>query len=133
LSKKPDRVGKVEYIFKSLYVRSIYVYVINYMNYFYWSPFPPIRHHTRFDIYVEERNNVNFREQYFDIWQQVWRLHKKYFGISADDEQKWQQLDKECEQLHGQYKNTPQQKFVESLLLSVIAELERESKHEQRD
>lgn len=76
---------------------------------------------------------MNFKEQYFDIWQQVWGLHKKYFGISADDEQKWQQLDKECEQLRGQYKNTPQQKFVESLLLSVIAELERESKHEQRD
>lgn len=75
---------------------------------------------------------MNFKEQYFDIWQQVWGLHKKYFGISADDEQKWQQLDKECEQLHGQYKNTPQQKFVESLLLSVIAELERESKHEQK-
>ena len=43
LSKKPNRVGKWNNIFKSLYVRSIYVYVINYMNYFYWSPFPPIR------------------------------------------------------------------------------------------
>ena len=76
---------------------------------------------------------MNVKEQSFAIWQQGGGLHKKYFGISADDEQTWQQLDKECEQLHGQYKNTPQQKFVESLLLSVIAELERESKHEQRD
>ena len=76
---------------------------------------------------------MDFRTQYFEIWQQAWNLHKKYYNIRADDEQKWQQLDKECEQLHGLYKNTPQQKFVESWLLSVIAELERESKHEQRD
>ena len=76
---------------------------------------------------------MDFRTQYFEIWQQAWNLHKKYYNIRADDEQKWQQLDKECEQLHGQYKKRPQQKFVESLLLSVIAELERESKHEQRD
>ena len=92
-----------------------------------------IRYHIRFDIHVEERRTLDFKQQYFSIWREVWGLHKRFYGIQQQDEQRWQQLDKECEQLHGQYKNTPQQKFVESLLLSVIAELERESKHEQRD
>ena len=71
---------------------------------------------------------MDFKQQYFSIWQEVWTLHKKYFGVSADDAQKWQELDKECEKLHDQYKNTPQQKFVESLLLSVVRELEERSR-----
>lgn len=71
---------------------------------------------------------MDFKEQYFQIWTEVWNLHKRFYGASADDEQKWQELDRECEQLHGKYKNTPQQKFVESLLLSVVSELEERSK-----
>lgn len=71
---------------------------------------------------------MDFKTEYFQIWQLGWGMHKKYFGISADDEKAWQQLDRECEKLHDQYKNTPQQKFVESLLLSVVRELEERSK-----
>lgn len=80
---------------------------------------------------VEERNNVNFKEQYFDVWTAVWNLHKKYHGIRQQDEQRWQQLDRECAELHDHYKNTPQQKFVENLLLSVVSELEERSKDGQ--
>ena len=72
---------------------------------------------------------MSFKEEYFQIWQQGWELHKRFYGIQQQAEQRWQQLDRECEKLHDQYKDTPQQKFVESLLLSVAAELERESKH----
>lgn len=74
---------------------------------------------------------MDFKQRYFSIWTEVWNLHKKYHGASADDEQRWQQLDKECEKLHDQYKNTPQQKFVESLLLAVVRELEERSRDEK--
>ena len=77
---------------------------------------------------VEERRTLDFKQQYFSIWQEVWTLHKKYFGIRQQDEQRWQLLDRECEKLHDQYKYAPQQKFVESLLLSVVSELEERSK-----
>lgn len=74
---------------------------------------------------------MDFKTEYFQIWQSVWNLHKQYHGVLADDEQKWQQLDKECEKLHDQYKGTPQQKFVESLLLAVVRELEERSRDEK--
>jgi hypothetical protein len=72
---------------------------------------------------------VDFKTEYFQIWQSVWNLHKQYHGVSADDEQKWQELDKECEQIDQKYAGRPERKFLQSLLLSVAAELERESKH----
>lgn len=79
----------------------------------------------------EERRTLDFKTEYFQIWQLGWGMHKKYFGISADDEQKWQQLDKECEQIDQKYAGQPERKFLQSLLLAVCAELERESKHEE--
>ncbi len=85
-------------------------------------------YHTRFDIHVEERNNVNFKEQYFNIWQQVWGLHKKYYDIREQDEEQWKQLTDESEAIFQKYEHTPEGKFVESLLLAVIGELSRESK-----
>lgn len=71
---------------------------------------------------------MNFKKQYFNIWQQVWNLHKKYYNIRADDEKAWERLDQECKQLDQQYKNKSEQKFVQSLLLAVIGELERGGK-----
>lgn len=74
---------------------------------------------------------MDFKQQYFSIWQEVWSLHKRYYGVSADDEQWWQELDRECEQIDKKYQGKPEQKFLQSLLLAVAAELERESKHEE--
>lgn len=71
---------------------------------------------------------MNFKKQYFNIWQQVWNLHKKYYNIRAYDEKAWERLDQECKQLDQQYKNKSEQKFVQSLLLAVIGELERGGK-----
>lgn len=78
------------------------------------------------------KEHMNFKEQYFAIWQQGWNLHKRYFGILADDEQKWSQLDKECEALDSKYKGLPEQKFMQSLILACVAELEREASHEEK-
>lgn len=74
------------------------------------------------------KEHMNFKEQYFSIWTAVWGLHKKYHGIRADDEAAWKRLDQECKQLDQQYKNKSEQKFAQSLLLGVVAELERSSK-----
>lgn len=74
---------------------------------------------------------MDFKQQYFSIWTEVWNLHKKYHGASADDEKAWERLDKECEQIDKKYQGKPEQKFLQSLLLAVVAEMERESKHEE--
>lgn len=73
---------------------------------------------------------MSFKEEYFSIWQEVWTLHKKYHGVPADDAQKWQELDRECERIDKEYQGKPEQKFFRSLLLAVAAELERSSKNE---
>lgn len=71
---------------------------------------------------------MGFKEQYFDIWQQVWSLHKKYYAIQEQDEKRWKQLINESEAIFQKYEHTPEGKFVEGLLLAVIGELSRESK-----
>lgn len=76
------------------------------------------------------RRHMGFKEQYFDIWQQVWSLHKKYYVIQEQDEKRWKQLNDECEAIDNQYSGRPEQRFVQSLLLGVVAELEREASHE---
>ena len=73
---------------------------------------------------------MSFKEQYFTIWQQVWSLHKKYYAIQEPDEKSWKQLNDECEAIDTQYSGQPEQRFVQSLLLGVVAELEREASHE---
>ena len=71
---------------------------------------------------------MDFKTQYFSIWQEVWSLHKQYYGVSADDEKAWERLDKECELIDKKYQGQPEQKFLQSLLLAVATELERSSK-----
>lgn len=72
---------------------------------------------------------MDFKEQYFSIWQEVWSLHKKYHGIRASDETAWKQLNAEYEALDARFKGLPEQKFVQSLLIAIVGELEREARH----
>lgn len=74
------------------------------------------------------KEHMSFKEEYFQIWQQGWELHKRFYGIQQQDEQRWQQLDRECETLDKQYTDKPEQKFLQALLLAVSAELERSTK-----
>ena len=92
--------------------------------------FLPIRLSDKVRHDDEEGKTLDFKQQYFSIWQEVWTLHKKYHGVTADDEKSWQELDKECEQIDKKYHGKPEQKFLQSLLLAVAAELERSSKNE---
>lgn len=71
---------------------------------------------------------MDFKEQYFGIWQQVWGIHKRFYGIRQQDEETWKALNKSCEQIDQQFVGQPEQKFVQDLLLAVSAELERRSK-----
>lgn len=50
--------------------------------------------------------------------------------IQEQDEKRWKQLNDECEAIDNQYSGRPEQRFVQSLLLGVVAELEREASHE---
>lgn len=68
---------------------------------------------------------MDFKIQYFEIWSKVWNLHKRYHDIRPDDEQRWKQLDQECERLDKQHENRLERKFMQSLLLAVVGELER--------
>lgn len=77
---------------------------------------------------TNERRHMDFKQQYFNIWQQVWSLHKKYYAIQEQDEKRWKQLIDESEAICQKYEHMPERKFVESLLLAVIGELSRESK-----
>lgn len=70
---------------------------------------------------------MTFKEEYFQIWKAVWDLHKKYYGIKADDTEKWELLTKESEQIANQYEQSPEQEFTESLVLLVIRELDTKS------
>ena len=76
---------------------------------------------------------MNFKEQYFNIWQQIWNLHKKYYNIRADDEKAWERLDQECKQLDQQYKNKSEQKFVQSLLLAANVQKQQENRKHSLD
>lgn len=68
---------------------------------------------------------MGFKDTYLEIWVAAWNLHKKYYGTQAADEQNWKLFDQECEQLDKKYAGKPEQKFLQSLLLSVNSELER--------
>ena len=122
------------------------IYAINNMIFFKMSLFPlnPLNKPDRTESIIpfirrityssssmtNERRHMGFKEQYFDIWQQVWSLHKKYYAIQESDEKRWKQLNDECEAIDNQYSGRPEQRFVQSLLLGVVAELEREASHE---
>ena len=75
---------------------------------------------------------MDFKEQYFNVWQQVWGLHKKYFGIQQQDDASWEQFHKDCQKLSKLYDNKPEQEFINNLLCVVMVELERSGKRNAR-
>lgn len=75
---------------------------------------------------------MNFKEHYFSAWQQVWNLHKKYFGIQQQDDTSWEQFHKDCQKLSKLYDNKPEQEFINNLLCVIMIELERSGKRNAR-
>lgn len=74
----------------------------------------------------KENKMTSFKQSvYWNAWAQAYQLHKKYYGIRPDDAQRWKELDQECERLDKQYEGKPVRKFMQSLLLAIVGELER--------
>lgn len=71
---------------------------------------------------------MDFKTKYFAIWQEVWGLHKKYWPIPADDTNSWKEFISEADRLREKYIGSPEEQFVEKLILAVINEVENVSK-----
>ena len=67
---------------------------------------------------------MGFKEQYFEIWRQVWEFHKKYSNVSGTDEY-WERLVAESGKIVEQYRGLPQYEFIKNLRLAIIGEIER--------
>ena len=77
---------------------------------------------------------MDFKQQYFELWQQAWNFHKKYSDVSDTDEY-WGQLVNESGEIVQQHENQPQFNFMKDLILAVISEIERidKSRRQQED
>ena len=71
---------------------------------------------------------MDFKQKYFAIWQEVWNLHKKYWIIPVNKSEMWKQFISETEILRDKYKGSPEEQFVEKLILAVVNEVENASK-----
>ena len=70
-----------------------------------------------------------FKESaYWQIWADCCNLHKSFYGIAEDDTASWEKAVEAATEIQKKYKQTPEAKFVESLTLLVISELENKSK-----
>ena len=45
---------------------------------------------------------MDFREQYFDVWQETWRFHKKFYDNDGSD-QTWEQIVNESSEIARKY------------------------------
>ena len=66
---------------------------------------------------------------YFEIYKDVWNFHKKYQQVQSTDEY-WEAVINESTQIAKKYDNC---KFVRSLLLAIVDELERVYKELKQD
>lgn len=64
------------------------------------------------------------------IYNDVWNLLKKYYGIRQDDDEQWEQLVKDGDAVCEKYGNS---KFARELVLAIVNELERMSKGVKAD
>lgn len=68
---------------------------------------------------------MNFKEIYFNVWQELWNFHKKYAFVDLNDDQTWKALTEEADKLHEKYARQAQGDFANSLLLAVVAEIDK--------
>ena len=68
-------------------------------------------------------------KRYYDMFTDSWRFFKKYSDVKDTDEY-WEKVVGESDRLSKQYGNS---KFVNTLLLAVIGELERKAREGKGD
>ena len=72
---------------------------------------------------------MNFKEIYFNVWQEIWNFHKKYAFVDLNDDRTWKALTEEADKLHEKYARQAQGDFANSLLLAVVAEINKKARH----
>lgn len=72
---------------------------------------------------------MNFKEIYFNVWQELWNFHKKYAFVDLNDDQTWKALTEEADMLHEKYARQAQGDFANGLLLAVVAEIDKKARH----
>lgn len=69
---------------------------------------------------------MDFKKTYFDIWKATWEFHKNYCNPSENSEY-WDKVVDEAYKINAIYKNSPENKFVNDLILAILSELKRKS------
>lgn len=70
---------------------------------------------------------MDFREQYFGVWQETWRFHRKFYNNDGSD-RTWEQIVNESSEIARKYEGKPQYNFAKDLILAVISEIEKKDK-----
>lgn len=68
---------------------------------------------------------------YWRIWADCCNLHKAFYGIEENDTASWEKAVATASEIQEKYKQTPEARFVESLTLLVVSELEHKSKSQK--
>ena len=74
---------------------------------------------------------MNFKEEYFSLWSEVWQFHKKFADINGTDDE-WQKVVDSAEEIVKRYEGKSKFEFVKSLVLAVLNELEHQDKRERQ-
>lgn len=71
----------------------------------------------------------SFKESmYWQIWADCCNLHKAFYGIKENDTASWEKAVATASEIQEKYKQIPEARFVESLTLLVVSELDHKSK-----
>lgn len=68
------------------------------------------------------------KSSYWSIWGDCCNLHKAFFGIQEDDTPSWEKVVGSATEIQKKYKQTPEAKFAEALILLIVSELEHKAK-----
>lgn len=74
---------------------------------------------------------MDFKEQYFDAWQEAWRFHKKFYDNDGSDKT-WEQIVNESSETVRKYMGRSQYDFMKDLILAIISEIERVDKLQRK-
>lgn len=73
---------------------------------------------------------MDFKKVYFDLWGEAWQFHKQFSGMEGTDKE-WSELVQTSEEIMKKHEKEPQANFMKSLLLAVVAEIERADKQKK--
>lgn len=75
---------------------------------------------------------MNFKEEYFSLWGEVWQFHKEFANINGTDDE-WQKVVDSAEEIVKRYEGKSKFEFVKSLVLAILNELERRDREKREN